>query len=336
MKVKNNNVLWLLNTTKHAVSISDLGVKVAPGNTVNIYKHNPYLTKEQVDCSLKSGSLASHLASKTVKIVNKNVSSVADTIGKIKASKEGNSKAIKTKSSVVLDSSSQNEEDGESFDFADYGVSDIGALSKRQNDGSVVMKTEPLAEKPQSTETKLEPQVESGVSKQSQIVMKVTQEAMVDPTGPIAPASQPTTSQPFTVVKPEEKEGVWCAVADDGKILTSKDGSVLVEGAQESEEPTSFSQEQQTYKSYVRDTHKDESGAIVVGNAPARSIKKISQQPESEADGALGDADDSVIVFGDVGEQVREPEKLDDGAIVMKVEPEPEPVKRVRKKKVKE
>ena len=63
--------LWLQNTTGHDVSISDLGVKVPVGKTINVYKYNPYITEDLVKKSLESGALSKKLSDGIVRIVKK-------------------------------------------------------------------------------------------------------------------------------------------------------------------------------------------------------------------------------------------------------------------------
>lgn len=141
MKSKVNKELWLLNTGSADVSLSDLGIKVLAGKSVNVYSANPYLTEKQVDDSMKTGSLSKRLSGDqpVLKVIKKNVSDGKKIIGKIKQS-DSPIKATRTRNSVVIDAPVQDEfVEDRGFDFADYGVDDSIVSSTVEN-GSVVVK----------------------------------------------------------------------------------------------------------------------------------------------------------------------------------------------------
>lgn len=297
MKVKNNNELWLHNPTTADVSISDLGVKVPAGKAVNVYQINPYLTVSKVKDSLSSGALARRLESRALRRITKGTTVIPPTLNQLKES-DGTVHAKKTKTSVVIETKTDDPEEGESFGFADYGINDLGEdVSAAREDGSVFVS----AKQDEATEpdkgSPLKPVLESGVSNQSQIVMKHLQESMTDPTGPIAEATTPTQSQPFTVVKSPQD-------TNEEKVALSPTGH-----------PVS----------------RDESGAVVVGDEKKpRSIRTVKKAMEEGADDYTLQGDDEegadeVIDFPKTGFDSKVAEKTEDGSVVMKIlENEPE------------
>lgn len=309
MKVKNLNELWLLNRTTSDVSLGDLGVKVPAGKAVNVYHVNPYLTTAQVAASREIGSLSKRLVTRTLIVVKRAVKDLPQVIKNIRASKGTTIKAVKTKSSVVLEPEMDvGEESGEGFEFADYGVVDIGPSVQqvKQEDGIIVATATQDEDGEQDHGVQLKPTLESGISKQSQIVMRAAQEAMMDPTGPHAEASVPTQS--FTVVKPPKPP---------------------------EPEPEGISPTGQTVS-------KDESGAVVVGNEKKpRSIRTVkkAQEEDGKDDYTLKGDDEvganEVIKFQKTKYDSKVATKTKDGAVIMKLkedEDKPE-VKKVMTKK---
>ena len=287
------NELWVLNLGGKDVSISDLGVKVPAGKAVNVYKVNPYLTTYQVKESLENGVLASKITLGRLKVVTrKPANPVPPDLNRIRESDQ-TVVAKKTKSSVVIDSETETLGEDGAFDFADYGVTDLGPVTQnRQDDGTVVVNTKQDEVETHVDSVKLEPTLEAGPSEQSQIVMKQTKESMIDPTGPIADASFPTEEKPFTVVKPPvaEKEEL---------VKTTTTGKVV---------------------------SKDETGTIVVdGEKKFRSIKQI-KNAQDEGISTEDAADDSAIVMEKTAFDSKAATQTEDGAIVMKIKEE-EPAK---------
>lgn len=151
MKSKVKKELWVLNITDGDVSISDLGVKVPAGKAVNIFKHNPALTEEQVDKSKANGVFFDKLSSNKLKIVQKQAPTnikVVEEASKLKQPL----KATITKSSVIIDSTKDEVTDSKGFDFADYGVDDsiiepvkegAGVVVKVKEDTVEVLKSSP-------------------------------------------------------------------------------------------------------------------------------------------------------------------------------------------------
>jgi len=284
------NELWVLNPSTADVSISDLGVKVPAGRAVNIYKVNPYLTIYQVKESQENGALSKKLASGRLKLVVRKVNPVPPTLNQIKES-DGTVHAKKTKSSVVIESNVDEAEQEGSFEFADYGVTDLGPVTRAvQDDGAIVVNAkEDEAQEPEKG-IELKPEIESGISEQSQIVMRGAQEAMTDPTGPLAEASEASAAQPFTVVKPPNPEA-------HEKDSTTVTGHKVTQ---------------------------DETGSVVIASEQeARSIAKVKRaQEEAEGDDEVG-ADDA-IEFQETEFDSKAATKTEDGSVVMKIKEEPE------------
>lgn len=286
--MKNENILWVKNPGGTDVSLSDLGVKVPAGKTVNVYAVNPYLTVEQVEKSRSSGALFKRLESKILIIVTKAVSVVPPTLNQIKESDQP-IRARKTKSSVVIEpSTDEPQEEGDSFDFADYGVNGLGPIEHKRETGAVLVDTfQDQESKELAPAVNLEPISESGLSKQSQIVMKTTSENMVDPIGPLAETSVVTEKQPFAVVKPPK----------------AKEELVVEHSAE---------------KHIV----KDETGTIVVdGKTKHRSIKQIKRAQEDGVPTEEAE-EDSAINLEETKFDTKIATKTEDGAIVMKLKEE--------------
>lgn len=237
-----NKELWLRNPGTSDVSLSDLGVKVPAGKTVNVYKVNPYITVAQVDKSMENGSLYKRLSSNTLCIVHKQVNPITPDLNRIKQS-DGTVHAKKTKTSVVIETNFDDDSEGDAFDFADYGIGDINpVVHEKQENGSVVTNTKSEKEEELKNDVVLRPEVEYGTSQQSQIVMKATREAMVNPIGPIAKSSVVTAEKPFTVVeshamdKADQPEVVQKeAKSVDEVVVKTQDGSVIMEVKEEDE-----------------------------------------------------------------------------------------------------
>ena len=139
MKNKNKNELWVQNLDTSDRKIHDLGVKVPAGKTINIYAFNPRLTAAEVGLSMKSGDLARRTAAGILRVVERKVKVMPKDLLKVGVSKKP-VMAKKGKSSIYIDPN-DNElvtEDG-SFDFADYGISDIDTTTKKEA-GSVMIR----------------------------------------------------------------------------------------------------------------------------------------------------------------------------------------------------
>lgn len=198
-----NKELWLMNSGTMDVHLSDLAVKVWANKTVNIYALSPYLTEEQINKSMESGSIKKRLDSGVLKIVKGNTKKLPDVINKIKESKEP-ILVRKTKSSVVVEHTDDETIESDGFDFADYGLSGLEAEISNER-GTVVVQAKQDESPTPSTETELAPKVESSLSNQSAIVMRAQQKGLNNPVGKIAP---PTTNsnQPFVVTPPSDTE----------------------------------------------------------------------------------------------------------------------------------
>lgn len=229
--------LWLLNLSKADVSISDLGIKVPIGKAVNVYKANPYLTAQQVEKSMKSGALAKRLSGTKpiLKIVKKASTARPAALDKIKQSKEP-VKIKKTKSSVVIDSSAQEENtDGEKFDFADYGVSVGSDASQVREQSSVFVKAKE-DQQPAGTGSDVvtKPKVDSNISKQSAVVMDTMAKNFTDPVGPLAKMTTKNNS-PYVVAKPPApaKEKVVKEQVQPKTKVAKETGAVMVDAVKE-------------------------------------------------------------------------------------------------------
>lgn len=202
--------LWVQNSGTMDVSLSDLGVKVPVGKTVNIFAVNPYLTEEKVQASLDSGALAKRLGNNRLKLVEKSTNTKPAVLDRIKQSTEP-LQVKKTKSSVVVESGNPelNEEgDKEGFSFADYGIGDVGEdVSQVKKGASVVVEAKKDEVEDETSDTVLEPKVKNNISNQSVVTMEKMSQNSSHPAGKFADMSVgPAQGKPFVVTPPPSTE----------------------------------------------------------------------------------------------------------------------------------
>jgi hypothetical protein len=217
--------LFLFNQSKADVSISDLGVKVPAGKVINVYKYNPYLTAEQVNKSLKEGALNKRLNAKNspIKIVKKDIKENALT--KIKQSNEAY-KIKKTKSSVVIEYSQEESNNGEKFDFADYGVDEV---SRVKDQASVLVKAKEDILQEQKSNISTAPKLETSISKQSTIVMETMTKNVSNPIGKIAENAN-KSSAPYVVSK-QPAENIEPKLEQKSAVKIAKEENSIMVGA---------------------------------------------------------------------------------------------------------
>lgn len=277
--------LWVQNPGGSDVSLSDLGVKVPAGKTVNVYRYNPYLTEAKVSESLESGALSKRLANGLLKLVKKGVKTRPQMLDQIKESKEM-LKAKKTKSSVVIEPTTDPSEEGENFEFADYGLGEISPAVSQQKDGAAVVVTAKQDEEPESVEeTVLEAKQSVSMSKQAQIVMDTAAKS----TNPYdSVAEDRATNKPYVVPTPEPE----VPVAKEEIKLTPK-------------------------------VTKGPTGEITVGDpVKPRSLKAVKGGKEDTSTEVLDyDADgaDKVINLDNTESGMKVASKSEGGAIVMEL-----------------
>jgi len=189
--------LWLLNTTKADVSLSDLGVKVLANQTANVYASNPYLTEEQVKRSMSIGSLQKRIISGALKVVKTDNKKRSTVIDKIKESKQP-VMARKTKSSIIVEHTETEAVEGKGFEFADYGLGELESEADKKN--LVVVKAKQDELPVEVTDTETAPKAGNSVSTQSAVIMDTQQKGMNNPVGNLA---NTTTNhlQPYVVTK---------------------------------------------------------------------------------------------------------------------------------------
>ena len=231
--------LWLTNLSKADVSLSDLGVKVPIGKTVNVYKVNPYLTVQQVEKSKRDGALFKRLSgtNPTLRIVKKDTRARPAVLDQLKQSKEA-VKIKKTKSSVVIENIQEENEDGEKFDFADYGVSASPDASQVREQASVFVKAK--EDKPavkQSSDVVTKPKVDTGVSKQSAVVMDTMVKNLTNPVGPLADMVT-KGNDPFVVAKPPAPTKEPVTKPKQRTKVAKETGAVMVDAVKEVKETT--------------------------------------------------------------------------------------------------
>lgn len=79
--------LWITNITNKQVSVFDLNVKISAYSSINIYSKHYHHTKEEVEASVKSGSVYNNIKRKRLairevspKIITDRVSIMEDAI----------------------------------------------------------------------------------------------------------------------------------------------------------------------------------------------------------------------------------------------------------------
>jgi hypothetical protein len=189
MKTRVDKELWLFNASTSDVSVSDLGIKVPAGESINVYTTNPYLTEEQVQKSQKYGALLRRLSGENpvLKVVQKKISNGKAKVRKIQESKEPIT-AIKTRSTVTIEQKVTEEvaDDG-GFDFADYGVDTSIAAPTKESVGVVI----------KAKEDAVEPVI------MSRDDLANSTEKQTSPMGKMAEVVIPKNT--FAVIKPAEK-----------------------------------------------------------------------------------------------------------------------------------
>lgn len=222
--MKNEEEFWVLNVSQSDVSLSDLGLKVQAGNTVNVYQANPYLTKEQVTKSLESGSLFRRINDhKVLKQVTKKPKPAA-VINKLHENDDV-LRAKKTKTSVIIDTKDSMESDDGSFEFADYGV-DVNKNSSAVSDSDAVFIKQKEDEfNAQELDTELVPKTSSGpAQRQTAVLVEKQSKLASNPMGRMAESSvTPSESQPFVIFTPEKVTSADVDESYDAKVATTVD-----------------------------------------------------------------------------------------------------------------
>lgn len=259
--------LWIFNPTGCDVSLSDLGVKVPAGKTINVYAYNPYVKKEQVEKSMKDGAISKRLILKTIKIVNGPYKERPLALDNLKAAQPNTISARKTKTSIVVDQNSPvTEEIEEGFnEFADYGFDVSEAVKTKKEDGAVLVvqektKEEIIKAEPVKTEIITE---KSKVDSPTTILVKETSSKFTDPTGPHAEAVSSSKSPYAKIFKqPEtEKKKVLFKRADE---TNTTDDSIINMNKVETEFDATI-------------ITKDKSGAIIMKFKEIEKSKEPSQ-----------------------------------------------------------
>lgn len=236
MEVKQE--LWLSNQSKADVNISDLGVKVPMGKTVDVYRANPYLTAAQVEKSMKTGALSKRLsgAKPVLKVVKKDTKARPTTLNKLKQSGES-VKIKKTKSSVVIDNTQEESNEGEKFDFADYGVQVGEDVNQVKEQSSVFVKAkEDKRVASQGSDVITKPKIDTNISKQSAVVMDTMAKNLTNPVGPLAPVAT-KGKEPFVVAKPPAPNKEKIEKPKSKTKVAKETGAIMVDAVNEAKKP---------------------------------------------------------------------------------------------------
>jgi hypothetical protein len=275
-----DNSLWVQNLGTSDVSLSDLGVKVPAGKTINVFKSNPYLTKAQVDLSLQSGALSKRITNGTVRLVTGPVAEKPHNLGKKLVSKEFTVR--KTKTSVVIDASTPNEEGGEKFDFADYGGVDFENVVKHEKvSDSVVVSAKNDDAEPQPVSEKA--------------TMENLRQKWTDATGPLATTISPKDSPAVILKVVEQKEVIVAPV--ESKPMPKIEAAVAP----------------------VEKITKTQTGMVIVGEEPARSVRAVAKGTQDTEIMLDDQIEADKIIKDEAPKGMRVATKSKDGVIVMKL-----------------
>ena len=271
MKNMNTNELWVQNIGKSDVMLYDLNVKVPKGTTVNVYRSNPRLTPAQVKASIKSGYILSRTTAGKIRIVRKNIRTRPETIKHIKENKD-NYVARKTKSSVVIeDVPSEISSAKNTFEFADYGVSDDVVDYKKDKESVLVeVKDGPESEPISGVKTEIKQQ--AGISKQTQIVVDTAEKAY-DMRQDLADMKT-KDGNPFVVAGEKPKE------IKKSKVIKRAEefSDILIDGAS-----VVGSDEEEVKKNRVSVFAKSQKGAVVMDKFGEESeVVKLVENAERD------------------------------------------------------
>lgn len=138
MKVRKKQ-LFLKNTENRDIKINDIGIKIRSGQTIDVFKNNPYLTIDQVNESLTSGELKGKVDSGSLIRLNRMVKRTPHNINHMKDN--ATNAVSRVKSSVVIEPVELDvlSDDDDSFDnFADYGF-DEDVVNIDKDNGAIVI-----------------------------------------------------------------------------------------------------------------------------------------------------------------------------------------------------
>lgn len=229
--------LWVKNVSSSDVGLSDLGVKIPRGKTVDLLKYSPNLSAQQVQTSLEGGSLQNRVSSGVLSLVKGPVKERPATLDRVKQSSESVG-VKKTKTSIVVQPGNPAlEEDGEEegFSFADYGINELGPVEQKREGAAVVVNAQQDdSEDEEESNVETTPvEKKSAMSNQSTVTMEAQQKSFGDPNGKLAEAKNtPGVTQPFVVYEPpkSEEEPEEPSVkqkikpAIKGNVITPQDG----------------------------------------------------------------------------------------------------------------
>lgn len=254
--------LWVKNNTSADVSLSDLGVKVAANQTTNIYAYNPYITEQQVQASLESGSLQKRLKNNVLSLAKGFKPKRPHTLDHIKTS----NKAIeisKSKSAVYVNTKDEDVlSDSDFGEIADYGLGDLGhenTSNVKTNDGSIVVEQKKDPSQDQDQHLVLKPTV-----RDSDVTKNVSSIIMEDP------ASEVTATDDVVVADIPKPDTEPAEEKPDHTPMAEKVDDTIVVNKPEDVEKTD---ENESYDMQV--ATKDDSGVTVM---KVKEVKKTAKK----------------------------------------------------------
>ena len=251
--------LWVQNRASKDVMISDLGIKVCIGKTVNVYTCSPYLTEEQIQKSLESGSLHSRLKLKLLASVSGPPQAISPTkLNRVKESKQPlNVKKIK--SSVVIEPHEDDIDNDDSFQFADYGAEENIEMKRVEN--SVVVSAIQDDPVPTPKQQPLDVKKETSIAtKQSHVFVDLMNVAS-DSIGEIAKDTSPAGAS-YIVSKKDDPQEESEQPREVPKAKKSECGVVMEDISPEPDSKDDTEATESTFDAKV--ATKTEDGAIVM------------------------------------------------------------------------
>lgn len=217
--------LWLQNNGTSDINLSDLGVKVPAGTTINVFAYNPYLSEEQVKKSMEEGSTGARLKAGLIRQVagkpqDKEVKQIQVSKEPVKIVKERSSIFVETKSDEILEAD-------DLTGIADYGLDGVDAVKVKVENGATVVEQKddnPTFADPSNAEAKMEIVAGKNISDQSVMVMAKQLESQSNPVGKIVPSAS-------------EGENFYIEGSGAPKVQAKKEMVVVAQEKDDADEP---------------------------------------------------------------------------------------------------
>lgn len=222
--------LWIKNHTGLDVGLSDLGMKVPAGKTVDIYKRSHYITPEIVEASLDSGSLYKRISANKLEIVQGRANSAPHALNHLKVS-DSPVMIVKSKSSVFVDTAELDVlEDGDLGGIADYGFDELGPSPTanvtyvKDESGAVVVQQHQDDPEPETSdaEVSVEAMRSAGIGEQViKVVVRKADELIED---------QDKSNRVYVITPPDDEPEPEAEKSTAPKAGKTETGAVVMDG----------------------------------------------------------------------------------------------------------